>query len=256
MSDFITAKVVSVWGTDRDIAHQAWASTFDLDRHEGRSDADVERVVRGVVEHSHGTPKERVWVDMAITCPLFLERQYDKARTTVQYQDFEVTFFEAPMGRKQLTQNELSGRYRTIPTRYLPCPDDVAAIVAKAVGEGAEYGPESAAADFDNQLQMQANWYDAQMGMLRGAKAEGRITNDEYKRCREVLRGVLGTAYVTQMRILGNLHAWEWILEQRLAPDAQVEARELALKIYYAMVEANVAPVFMEETMKRLRRQS
>lgn len=252
MSDSITAKVVSWWGGDRDIAHQAWASTFDIDRHEKRSEADVERVVRQVVEHCHGTPKERVWVDMHLLLPIFLERQYDKTRFSIQYQDLTVEFWEGAFGRWGISQNELSGRYRTIPTRYLSCPDDVSSILSKAVGDCEEYSPLTAAEDFDQEMERQANWYAAQMSMLKRAKAENRIAEWEYKRAREIMRCVLGTGFLTEMRMVLNLRALELLLEQRLDRAAQPEARELAMKIYYALVEADVAPVWREETMTRL----
>jgi thymidylate synthase ThyX len=176
----------------------------------------------------------------------------NKYRLTVQYQDFQLDFLEAPMGRLNLTQNELSGRYRTIPTRYFGCPDDVANILSKAVGDCEEYSPETAAEDFDQELERQANWYSTQMSMLKRAKAEGRIAETEYKRAREIMRGILGTSFITEMRLVANLHALEWILEQRLKVDTQPESRELAMKIYYALVEADVAPIWREETMKRL----
>jgi len=110
----IEARILSVWGTDTTIAQSAWVSTYDVI---DRPQADVERVVRDIVEHDHGTPQERVWLDFYLRLPIYCERQFDKYRMTRQIQgldaDVLVDIYEARMGRENITQNEMSGRYRT-----------------------------------------------------------------------------------------------------------------------------------------------
>lgn len=256
----IKVEVVDWWGTDRDVAHQAWASTYDLDRHEARTEEDVRRVVTGVIQNEHGTPKERVWVDFAITCPIAVERQFDKYRMTVQYQDFQVDFLESPMGRMNITQNELSGRYRTIPSRWLELPDDVAEIqsrvrrfvVAPLSSEEEECTPEAMKCEFFAKFNAQDHWYRQQLDELKFAQDKGIITNAEYKRSREVLRMVLGVGFLTDMRILANLHAIEWILQQRAAAEAQPESQQVARGMLAGMKDKGVAPIAVAEMEKRL----
>lgn len=243
----IKAELCDWWGKDFNIAHQAWASTYDLEKLAQKSDDDVRRVVSDVVTLHHGTPKERLWMDFFITCPIFVERQFDKYRMTIQYQGIDVEFLFADMGRENLTQNELSGRYRTIPDRPLVLPDDVAVIVAKAVAtkysvNNDAYLPSDAIGDFRDQLEAQHVWYQKQLDLLKYARDVAKtISGAEFKRAREVLRGVLGTAFLTDMRVLCNFHSFEHIVNQRLAPEAQLESRVVAGRMVLSVEKAGVA---------------
>ncbi len=232
--DQIKVELCDYWGGDKQVAHQAWASTYDVEKLAAKSDEDVRRVVTDVVTHRHGTPKERAWMDFFITCPIFIERQFDKYRMTVQYQGIDIEFFLADMGRDMVTQNELSGRYRTIPDRPLELPDDVASIVARGVSATAGYGdepvyPSEVCVEWAVELQRQHLWYQQKLRELKHARDVTKtISPLDFKRAREVLRGVLGTAFLTDMRILCNLHSFENIMDQRLPPTAQLEGRVVA----------------------------
>jgi len=234
--DQIKVELLSHWGGDRDAANAAWASSADLSKLTTRTDDDVRRVVTQLVNLHHDTPKERVWVEFFITCPIYVERQFDKYRMSVQYQDFQVDFLQAPFGRNGITQNELSGRYRTIPDRHYVMPADVQAILQKSIEN-----PEIEINEYEDLLETQYFSYEATLCALRDAEKEGKITNKEYKRVREVYRGVLGTAYMTDMRIVMNLNAFEHIINQRLAPDAQLESRAVALGMIRALQSSNCA---------------
>lgn len=238
----IEAKLVSHWGGDRNAAESAWASSVDLEKLSQRSDQDVMRVVTNLVHLHHDTPKERLWLEFFITCPIYLERQFDKTRMSIQYQQFELTYMEAPMGRNNITQNELSGRYRTIPDRPYLVPNDVGDILNKARGFTAN--------NIDDMLKQQHAKYNVILGDLKIAQKAGDITNQEYKRAREVIRGVLGTSYLTDMRIIMNMNAFEHIMNQRLALDAQMESRVLASKMLLEVRRANVVPTMLEEMIK------
>lgn len=222
----IKVELIDWWGDDRAAANAAWASSTDAAKLADRSDDDVRRVVTNLVKLGHDTPKERVWMEFFMTMPIFCERQFDKYRMTVQYQDMRVEFLEAPFGRMGITQNELSGRYRTIPDRPYKLPSDVRSVLDKAAS--------SAQLFWDGILQEQHEQYENALKGLKESEAAGKITNAEYKRAREVLRGILGTSYLTDMRIVCNMNAFEWIVNQRLAPDAQLESRAVA----YHMVKA------------------
>lgn len=254
------------WGKDRDVAHAAWASTYDAEKLSQKSDADVRRVVSDVVTLNHGTPKERVWLDFMITCPIFIERQFDKYRMTVQFQDLYVEFYMAPMGRESITQNELSGRYRTIPDRALDLPLDVADIINISVqgmlpDNGDAVSSFSIQQDFEDELARQREFYEETLRALKHGRDEAKtITPAQFKRAREVVRGVLGTAFLTDMRILCNLSAFEWIVTQRIEPAAQLESRVIAARMLQEalklpditvavqqMVETNGWNVYLEE---------
>jgi thymidylate synthase ThyX len=254
----IKADLCSIWGSDRASAQAAWASSFEKEFAEAKTDADVRRVVTGVVKLHHDTPKERVWMEFFMTAPIFIERQYDKYRMTVQFQDFEVTYYLAPFARDGITQNELSGRYRTIPDRPYGMPKDVADIL----GAAAEYAIEGMGAvptqdqgelevqAWQARLEEQHQWYQARLTMLRDAQAAGRISNAEYKRAREVLRGVLGTAFLTDMRVVLNMNAFEHIVCQRLAQESQLEARVMAYHMIKAVQASGNVPVLIEEMIQ------
>lgn len=224
----IEVKLLSSWGGDRDVANAAWASTYDVEKNAARPDADVSRLVSQVVALDHGTPKERVWFDFWIRCPIFVERQFDKYRLTTQFQDFQVDCWVGAFGRHGITQNELSGRYRTMPERAYGLPKDVGTILRKLGNLGPLVG-------FDQELERQYDYYEEAVGALKAARDSGSISASEFKRAREVLRGVLGTAYLTDMRIVLNAHALEHIINQRLARDAQMESRVVAMKMLQAI---------------------
>lgn len=257
--DQLNAELLSSWqgpaGGDGTVAHAAWASSNDLEKLATKSDEDIRRVVTNVVDLNHETPKERLWMEFYVTCPIFSERHFDKYRMTVQYQDFEVTFYERPMGGDGMTQNELSARYRTIPERPCSMPRDVACIIADARrwGDGggrAQPGDKLVSDQWMSQLEAQYNYYNTELKMLKYAEKQGDITNADYKRAREFIRGALGTAYLTNFRICMNLGAFKHIIDQRLEPVAQVEDRVIAFKMLKEVVRYNVAPVAISELLR------
>jgi thymidylate synthase ThyX len=240
----IKVELCSFWGGDRNAAEAAWASSFDKAKAEARNDDDVRRVVTGLVNLHHDTPKERLWMEFFVTCPIFVERQLDKYRMTVQYQDFRVEYLEAPFGRDGITQNELSGRYRTIPDRPYGLPKDIAEIYSRATGVWVHL-PDQVEAEWALQLERQHKTYQKDLERLKEGEKNGLITNAEYKRAREVLRGQLGTAFLTDMRMVFNMNAFEHIINQRLAPEAQMESRAVAYQMVKLAQDTQVAPAML-----------
>ncbi len=251
--DQIRVELLSYWGGDRECANAAWASTRDQDSLATRSDDDVRRLAVQLVGLGHTTPLERTWLEFYVTCPIFVERQMDKYRQTVQFQDFQVEFLGASFGRYGITQNELSGRYRTIPNRPYVAPDELAGICDRAADFGPRgksllaHAPDELTVTLANQYRLYGHW----LSELKAAEIAGRITNAEYRRARELFRGVLGTAYMTDMRLVMNLNAFEHVLAQRLADDAQVECRAVAQGMLDAVVSAGVAPVVVGEMITK-----
>lgn len=240
----IQVELVSFWGSDRDAANQAWASSYDVDTLAKKSDDDVRRVVTTIATHGHTTPMERLYFDLFLTVPVFVERQMDKYRMTVQHQNFRVDFEGGSHGRFGITQNELSGRYRTIPERRYTMPKDVESILERAF---VEHPVEDEIAIMGAVFQV----YNDRLAVLKKARDKDRLSGDEYKRAREVLRGMLPVATLTDMRWVLNLNALTHVLNQRLAPEAQLECRVTAAKMYRAVEGAKVAPVLLEELSRK-----
>jgi thymidylate synthase (FAD) len=206
----VNVELLSHWGNDRTIAESAWVSTglgFE------RSDGDVKRLIEEqIIPLDHVTPLESVWFRYHVRCPIFVERQIDKTRMSNQDQDIQAASF----GRHGITQNELSGRYRTLPTEFMPMPDDVAAICDRA-------GVDSTA--YDYALDKAGIIYRAQVASIKAAADRGAITVAEYRRAREIMRGILGTSTYTEMHLTLNLNTLFTLAEKRLAADAQPETR-------------------------------
>ena len=238
----IKVQLCSVWGSDKEAAHAAWASTYDQEKLEQKSEEDIRRIASNLVVHGHDTPKERVWIEVFATASIFVERQIDKYRMTVQYQDIQVEYQVADFARLGITQNELSGRYRTIPERPYSLPQDVLKILSRADGTPAEDIQDG----WMEMLQQQHEAYQDALVELRKAEAAGRITNAEYKRAREVIRGLLGTAYLTDMRLVMNLNAFEHIINQRIPAHAQVESQVFAYLLLQEVRKNEVAKTLVE----------
>ena len=249
--DKLKVELCSSWGGDRDIGNAAWASTKDLEKALQRSDDDVKRVVSGIVAQDHGTPKERVFFEFYIECPIFVERQFDKYRHSLQIQDMQIDYLVAtPSMRVGITQNELSGRYRTIPERSYGTPPDVQEILDKCSAADEGCSVNKGLRTVDQMLLAQYALYNEYIKVMKDAEARGAITNAEYKRAREVVRGILGTSFITSMRVIVNLHSFEHIINQRLSPHAQLESRIVAYSMLAAVHNAGVAPVAVKQMME------
>jgi thymidylate synthase ThyX len=241
----IKAELTSHWGTDRDSANAAWASSVDVEKLLTRSDEDVRRVVSGLVTQGHDTPKERVWCEFFVTCPIFVERQFDKYRLTTQIQDIQIGSNLAEFGRHGITQNELSGRYRTLPNRPYEMPNDVNHILEQATGLRGDFF-----SVYKKKQEEVFFYYNERLKYLRMARDRGDISNDAYKRARDVLRGLLPLATLTDMRIVLNMNAFEWMGNQRLPDNAQLEARVLFYQMLMAVRNNNVAPILVDKMVE------
>lgn len=237
-------KLLDFWNSDREIAESAWASTQKKERTEG----DVYRVItQSIVPLQHDTPKEAVWFRFWIRCPIYVERQLDKYRMSIQKQDFRIEYEQGGFGRLGITQNELSLRYRTMPNDYIERPEDIENILKRIDDTRAE---EISLADafYNRVMNFALTSYQMMVEVLRISIETEQINYQELKRVREFFRGVLGTGFFTDMQIICNLNALEHILNQRLAPEAQPEAREVA-RLMLDEVEA-VCPIAITEMIK------
>ena len=224
---------------DRAIANSAWVSTYDLEKVYQKSPDEVFRVVNQIIDHSHTTPLETVWMNFFITTPIFVERQADKVRQSVQMQDFRIEWQEGAFGRHGITQNELSLRYRTAPDRHFSLPEDVGSIMSEVAPDKAQ----DIVAKYEDILTEQHSTYKGWLDLFPAEwKKPGHPRNQDYRRCREVLRGILGTSFLTDMRLILNLNAFEHMMNQRLPGTAQPESRVTAYWMLREVQDHGVAP--------------
>lgn len=214
--DQIKVELLDSMGTDRDIANAAWTSSYDLSRKTSRNDDDVAKLVQRLVRDGHTTPLESIVFRFWCRWPIFVDRQH--------------------MTHRIQSANGLSGRYRTLPSDYYELPEDVCNVL-KAVGE------EQFIADYDKLVKDQITWYNRALNYLRLKEQMGRMTNGAYKRCREVLRGAIGTANMTERVFVMNLHAYANYMRLRSSEHAQPEIKDAADKMLVAITKADVAPV-------------
>ncbi len=211
----IYVELLGYFGSDRDIANAAWTSSLDQQKKEKRSDEDVARVVRQLVLDRHSSPVEQIVYRFYISMPIFVSRQF--------------------MRHRMQSPNEMSGRYRTLPEEFLSIPEDVEAI-AKKVGDA------NLVKEWDEVNKKAFELYKKRLEQYRAAEKAGTITNDEYKRAREILRGVLGTAYYTKVTTTFNLRSLANFFKLRLDPHAQPEIQEVARQMFAVVKKANNCP--------------
>lgn len=232
MSAKIEVELQEHMGSDASIANAAWTSTYDHARREEKYDdpVKVEDIVRRCVRDGHSVPLESVVLRFWMRVPVFVDRQQ--------------------MTHRMASHNGLSGRYRTLPSDFLAMPFDVLQIMQRA--EDVVYcatfeQPEKQYMELlEAQHQQYTNWLDG----LRKARAAEVISIDEYKRAREVLRGVLGTAFMTERTTIMNLVSFANYQRLRNSCHAQPEIRRVAKLMLHAVIANGVAPAAIDELMK------
>lgn len=245
----IVVELQDAWGSDWNIAHKAWNSSLDQQKAEKKTDEDVKRLIQEtLIPHGHNTPLERVWFDFYIKCPIFVERQLDKYRISIQDQGLEINTETGSFGRMGISQNEMSARYRTLPSEFYALPIDFLNITNTIWSLDPK---DSFKGYYEHLMQYQYKFYSDNLQKARDAEKSGVISNAEYKRFREVLRGVLGTSYYTTMNITINLLSLSHIWVQRLAEDAQPEIQEVARQMLQAVWNCGNVPYSLEALIKK-----
>jgi thymidylate synthase (FAD) len=204
-------------GDDRSIANAAWTSTYDKGKRHERSDADVASIVPRLIREGHSTPVESVILRFWIRMPIFTDRQH--------------------MTHRIASHNGLSGRYRTMPDDFYALPEDVLQILGKT-----QY--KAMIADTYDGFCVSAygaylNW----LAHLKKAEDSGKLTNSEYKRVREVLRGVLPTSGMVERTTIMNLRSFANYQKLRNSDHAQPEIRQVAELMLAEVEKANVCPL-------------
>lgn len=214
--DQIHVELQDHMGTDAAVAHAAWTSSLDLDRKELKTPEDIERLCRRVVLDGHRTPVESVVLRFWIRLPIFSDRQH--------------------MTHRIATHNGLSGRYRTMPDDWYHLPQDVLNILGRAGHSDINEG-------YDDVCQWANHMYRTHLEHLRAAEKGGAITNGEYKRCREVLRGMLPQAGMTERVTVMNLGALANYQVLRNSSHAQPEICYIAKLMADLVRQKGIAPV-------------
>ncbi|NDG19387.1 MAG: FAD-dependent thymidylate synthase [Betaproteobacteria bacterium] len=163
----ILVELQETMGSDLSIANAAWTSTYDKSKREEKYlDTDkIESLVKRLIIDKHGTPVESVVFRFWIRMPIFVDRQH--------------------MTHRIASHNGLSGRYRTMPEDFYEIPNDVNEILNKC---GSQY----IAKDYSDICLNANSSYRNAINELKKCEKNGIITNEEFKRAREILRGQFG----------------------------------------------------------------
>lgn len=220
----IKVELQDFMGNDRSIAEAAWTSSLDYEKKQKRTQEDVEKVVKMLAEHKHATPFESVVLRFWIKMPIQTDRQH--------------------MTHRIGTHNGLSGRYRTMPNEFLDVPADIKAIERKLsyADNGSSY--QRNILDHYNQLCTEANiFYNEALAHIKENERNKLITNSEYKRLREFLRGVLPQNNMTERITIFNLRSFANYQKLRNSPHAQPEIRRVAELMLEEVKRKNIAPI-------------
>lgn len=216
----ILVELQETMGNDRSIAEAAWTSSYDKDKKETKDEVSVERLIPHLIKQGHGTPIESVIFRFWIRMPIFTDRQHVTHRIA--------------------THNGLSGRYRTVPNDFFGIPKDGVNILEKALGTCMGKNLEL---EYNDHCKWCNEWYLEKIQQLKEAEKNAFISNAEFKRARELLRGVLPQSNMVERTTIMNLRSFANYQYQRNSVHAQPEIREVSRLMLKAVEESNVAPI-------------
>lgn len=167
-----------------------------------------------LVDIHHAPVREHVRATWRICCPLSIAVQMLRHRTG--------------------SWNMTSGRYRTLNQNMVDTYGDISEIMNKMSpkkytirDDGLDLGIETNYNERFKELLQNTSiafrTYEAQMKLSKEAKADGRITNDEYKRFREFARYILPEGRMTELYCTFYLPDFIHYLQLRDSPHAQTE---------------------------------
>jgi thymidylate synthase (FAD) len=218
MNTQILVELQEAMGSDISIANAAWTSTYDKHKREEKytDQEKIETLVKRLILDKHGTPIESVIFRFWIRMPIFVDRQH--------------------MTHRIASHNGLSGRYRTMPNEYFKLPQDVENILIKAQAYGFAHKY--------NQVCREAfSSYKDAIEELKNAQNDNLISNDEFRRVREILRGQLPTAGMTERTTIMNLRSFANYQKQRNSSYAQPEIKHVAQLMLEEVERSNVCPI-------------
>jgi thymidylate synthase (FAD) len=214
-------------GDDRKIAEAAWVSSFNKESRERKTDEQVADLVKRLAKDGHSTPFESVVFRFWMRIPIFTDRQIVTHRIA--------------------SHSGLSGRYRTMPTDYYEIPDDIDEIIHKIDNLPNIFPTPTEPSTkwtifqaYYESCETATNNYKLGIDKLRHYEKQGEITNKEYKRCREILRGQLPTAGMTERTSIFNLRSFANFQRLRNSEHAQPEIQQVAQLMLEEVEKANI----------------
>jgi thymidylate synthase (FAD) len=212
----ICVELQEVMGSDRAIAESAWTSSTTLQGKEKRTDEDVIRIVKMLIDHKHHSPLEAVVFRFWIKMPIFTDRQH--------------------MTHRIASHNGMSGRYRTMPEEWYHVPSDVQEILLSCYED-------LLMDDYENLCEQSHNVYRTALNNLKEQEKLGHITNAEYKRVREFYRGILPQSSMTERVTIMNLRSFANYQKLRNSEHAQPEIKTVAQLMLAEVEDKNMCPV-------------
>lgn len=222
MDNEIRVELHDVMGNDRSIAEAAWTSSLDLQKKQTRSDEDVKRIVNMLADLKHSVPFESIVFRFWIKMPIVTDRQF--------------------MTHRLQSANGLSGRYRTMPLEWLHVPKDIEEICSKQLDKTLTNNLD----EYEKLCKTVNQFYQSSLKDLKSAEKSGIITNDEYKRTREFLRGVLPQNNLTERVSIMNLRSFSNFVKLRLNKNAQPEIQQVAKLMLEEVKKKNICPIALE----------
>lgn len=222
----IEVELLETMGSDFSIASSAWTSSTTQNGKLKKTKEQAEDLVRRLVKDGHSVPFESVVMRFWIRMPIYIDRQFVTHRIA--------------------SHNGMSGRYRTMPTDFYKLPDDVKGILSKINNPFIDY------CDIYEQMCTESmDWYQSSLTALKLGETEGRLTNTEYKRAREVLRGMCPLAGMTERTTTFNLRSLANFISMRMSEHAQLEICDVAVKMLDELKFHNVCPIALEALEER-----
>lgn len=220
----ILVELQEFMGSDASIANAAWTSTYDKGRREDKYDdpEKVANIVPRLITDGHGTPIESVIMRFWMRMPIMTDRQH--------------------MTHRIASHNGLSGRYRTLPDDWFSVPQDVVDILNRIHPNPHNATPHMKMG-YDSICQQAFSFYNSELLELKRQEKWGKITNAEFKRMREILRGVLPVAGMIERTTIFNLRSFANYQRQRNSTHAQKEIRVVAELMLEEVKKAGVAPI-------------
>ncbi len=207
-------------GSDRRIAEAAWTSSLCLEDKEIKEEKDVNRLVNMLANKGHSVPFESVVFRFWISLPIQTDRQH--------------------MTHRIASHSGLSGRYRTMPLEWYKMPQDVLDILNGPVGLS------EVEAQYESLCKTANEWYKSCLLSLKAGEKRGEISNEQYKRMREFIRGVLPQNNMTERVTIMNLRSFSNYYRLRAKTDAQPEIQLIAKEMLKLIEEKNICPVAIE----------
>jgi flavin-dependent thymidylate synthase len=206
--DQIQVELLDYMGSDRAIAHKAWTSSLKGECKDLRSMADVIRIVNMLAESGHAVPFEAVTFSFWIRMPIATDRQH--------------------MTHRIASHSGMSGRYRTMPTDFQEMPEEIIDIFSRSYPNTPK---EDIATQYRSMCEESNSFYRWEVDGAKDAWKSGKITNDEFKRAREFIRGVLPQNNMTERVTEMNLRSFANYVRLRYSTHAGAEIRDVATKM-------------------------